>query len=84
MSGCCLLARNVFLIVSMFGSTQEADTLNSSPVLGDIRGSRRRGCEREAYSIKRHEGHARQVSQFGFRIGTQVTSFSRSQSKEQE
>lgn len=65
----------------MFGSTQGVDTLNFSPVAGDVCGSCRRS-EGEAYSIKRHEGYARQVSQFGFRIGTQVASFSKSLSKE--
>lgn len=66
----------------MLGSTQGVDTLNSSPVAGDVPGSHRRGCEGEAYSIKRHEGCARKVSQFGFGIGTQVASFNKSLSKE--
>lgn len=66
----------------MFGSTQDIDTFSSSPVAGDIHGSCRRDGEREAYSIKRHKGYARQVSQFGFRIGTQVDLFSRSLSKD--
>lgn len=68
----------------MFGSTQGVDTLNSSPVVGDIRGSCRRGCEGEVYSVKRHKGYARQVSWFEFRIGTQVALLSKSLSKAEE
>lgn len=65
----------------MFGSTQGVDTFNSSAV-ADVCGSHRRSCERELYSKDLRDMPGGYPSQFGFRTGTQVASFSKSLRKE--